>query len=441
MKLFLTILFMASTACGETFNHTLKEDSTINVKVPPPVTCPTPPPCPTCPAPIVCPTPPPSEWTKCSNEYEECKFEGTKLVRYGVEGKWIAKIVTGPVKCGNAEFTDPAVTITKRCEVSSVPVAQPVSTTVPTPLPTATPKIFTTTQTFTKENEVISGIKVSSAEGHCVILKAKGIVLKDSEIGPCGKQGVSIQANDVTLENNYIHDAPNDGVYNYNSTNLKLIKNRIETVSMGANFVQSKNVVVEKNNFKNMTGLNSMGDFVQFNSVSGGKIRCNVGVNEEGKSKAEDNISIYASNGTATDPILVEYNKIKGGGPSGSSGGLMAGDGGGSYITVKGNILVNPGQYGLAVAGGNNITFESNRVYAEQKPWNNVGSYVWAQGTGMTCSNIKMINNKIKYTNKDGGINYRWDAKNCTNATDWTGTVLDQTLTAAIFDEEIAACK
>jgi len=38
-------------------------------------------------------------------------------------------------------------------------------------------------------------------------------------------------------------------------------------------------------------------------------------------------------------------------------GGIMLGDGGGSNIVAKNNILVDPGQYGMAVSGGSYMPF------------------------------------------------------------------------------------
>lgn len=59
-----------------------------------------------------------------------------------------------------------------------------------------------------------------------------------------------------------------------------------------------------------------------------------------------DAINLYKSNGIAGDPIQVIGNRIRGGGPSTSGGGIMTGDQGGSYILVS-IILVNPGSTAL----------------------------------------------------------------------------------------------
>jgi hypothetical protein len=119
------------------------------------------------------------------------------------------------------------------------------------------------------------------------------------------------------------------------------------------------------------------GQFVQFDKVVGGenRISCNVGRNQPGQGTPEDAISLYKSHGAQNLPISVLYNLIIGGGPSDSGGGIMLGDDGGSYQLAKGNILIDPGQYGIGVASGNNMTIADNLVYARKQPFTNVGIY------------------------------------------------------------------
>ncbi|MBK4735135.1 S8 family serine peptidase [Noviherbaspirillum pedocola] len=59
-------------------------------------------------------------WTWCSSEYNTCSFAGTREVKYGVNGVYTSKIVTGPVACSNAIFGDPVVGAAKECLYSSI---------------------------------------------------------------------------------------------------------------------------------------------------------------------------------------------------------------------------------------------------------------------------------------------------------------------------------
>jgi hypothetical protein len=59
-----------------------------------------------------------------------CVFSGTREVRYGGNGKFVTKLVTGPVACTNAVFGDPAKSTAKTCSYASTSVAPTAPTTV-----------------------------------------------------------------------------------------------------------------------------------------------------------------------------------------------------------------------------------------------------------------------------------------------------------------------
>ena len=57
------------------------------------------------------------QWTFCSNEYENCSFSGTKIVRYGKNGTWVSGSFTNGVFCDNSVFGDPLFGTVKQCEI------------------------------------------------------------------------------------------------------------------------------------------------------------------------------------------------------------------------------------------------------------------------------------------------------------------------------------
>ena len=61
----------------------------------------------------VSPPPPTGTWTACAAEGGTCSFSGTAQVRYGANGVYATKTVTGPVACTNAVFGDPIKSTTK----------------------------------------------------------------------------------------------------------------------------------------------------------------------------------------------------------------------------------------------------------------------------------------------------------------------------------------
>jgi len=164
----------------------------------------------------------------------------------------------------------------------------------------------------------------------------------------------------------------------------------------------------------NIQGPSPRGQFIQLDKVtgSGNRILCNSGVNIGGQSSPEDAINMYKSSGIQIDPLLIAGNKINGGGPSDSGGGIMLGDDGGSYITAMYNVLVNPGQYGIGIASGNNIKILDNQVYAMQQPFTHVGIYVWNQYSS-PCFSITVASKRVNYKNSGGISNPFWDGSNC----------------------------
>ncbi|KQP29675.1 hypothetical protein ASF49_16075 [Methylobacterium sp. Leaf104] len=60
-------------------------------------------------------------WTRCSAEYETCTVaNGPKTVRYGANGQYVTKDVTGSIACSNEAFgRDPLYGTVKACEVAT----------------------------------------------------------------------------------------------------------------------------------------------------------------------------------------------------------------------------------------------------------------------------------------------------------------------------------
>jgi hypothetical protein len=189
-----------------------------------------------------------------------------------------------------------------------------------------------------------------------------------------------------------------------------------------------------------MQGPFPRGQCVQFNNVSGSghRVTNNKLWNVQNASAPQDVINMFESNGTSLSPILIDSNWILGGGPSTSGSGIMTGDSGGSYQTASNNILVNPGQVGVAISGGTYQTLSGNKVFGAQFTWSNVGLYVWSQlGSASTLPKIAhatVSNNRVKWTNKNGSSNPIYLAAGETTPSGWsTNTWGDNTITAAIL--------
>ncbi len=244
----------------------------------------------------------------------------------------------------------------------------------------------------------------------------------------------------VRIAGNKLYNSTAVGIELHNCRDITIDNNYFTNLSSGV-YAQDcllGGIIVNNNQFLNMTGPYPRGQFVQFDNVSGpgNIISNNRGENVMGKSNPEDAISLYQSSGTPASPIFINGNQIRGGGPSKSGGGIMLGDGGGAYLTASHNILVNPGQYGIGIAGGSHISVINNTIYGTQQPFTNVGIYVYAIG-GQVITNATVSGNKVLFYNSQNVLNNAWLAPGLTQPAGWntnswgakiSGAVLPKTM-------------
>ena len=249
--------------------------------------------------------------------------------------------------------------------------------------------------------------------------------------------GVSLNitgSNNITIRNCFFNKATEEAISIENASNITIENCLFNGVITGVYALQSQTIKIRNNQFVNvrMRSTGGRGQFVQFNNVTGAGnvIEDNKGENFLGESNPEDLISLFNSSGTAASPISIRNNIFRGGGPSTSGGGIMTGDNGGSYQVVENNVLLDPGQYGIASAGGSNISLINNKIYAKQQPFTNNPLYVWAQA-GASCSNINVKGNRVNWTDKNGEKNNGWNAGNC------SGTSFDYPTTISLAEMNI----
>jgi probable HAF family extracellular repeat protein len=76
-----------------------------------------------------------ASWTECASEDRICEFSGSREVRYGANGTYVTRILTGPVECSNAAFGDPLPGADKSCSYSSGDAQTPPPSPLPPPPP------------------------------------------------------------------------------------------------------------------------------------------------------------------------------------------------------------------------------------------------------------------------------------------------------------------
>lgn len=248
-----------------------------------------------------------------------------------------------------------------------------------------------------KNGIVIDGLEISATNEYCIVLwDCNNIIIKNCKFGPTTKMRA---------------------IYLYGCTDITIVDCTFENVQTGLLASLCKgNIKFEHNDVKNILGELKGGtkyaNMVQFNDCSGAgnSISYNVCENLEGQSSVEDIINMFKSNGTPESPIRITNNWLRGGGPSPSGGGILLGDHGGSHQIAENNILVNPGQYGMGIAGGHNMTLRNNKIYSKKQSFTNVGIVVnnWTPDKTGESYNITIDNNQVNWTHKDGYYNTAW---------------------------------
>jgi hypothetical protein len=207
-----------------------------------------------------------------------------------------------------------------------------------------------------------------------------------------------------------------------NCTNVTIEKNNIYNVAAGivAKNCTNGGINIYTNQMQNMLGQVYGGAFVQFVNVVGtnNNISYNKLQNVMGQSQPHVGIHLISSKGTYDNPITIDRNWIRGGGPSTSSGGICLGDKGGANQTATNNILVDPGQYGLAIIGGSRMSLKDNTVYGKRQSFTNVGLYVWGQ-SGTQVTNSVVSGNRINFKNSNNIQNDTWLAAGQTAPSGW----------------------
>ncbi|WP_019541278.1 right-handed parallel beta-helix repeat-containing protein [Proteiniphilum acetatigenes] len=276
-----------------------------------------------------------------------------------------------------------------------------------------------------KNNLVIEGLEISSTNSeNCIALyNCENVVIKNCKFGP------SVLAR---------------AIYAIDCKNITIVDCTFENVQAGLFASRSQGVKFEYNDVTNIVGklrgASVYGSMVQLVEVSGAgnSISYNVCDNLPGQSSPEDIVNIYDSRGTAQSPILVKGNWIRGGGPSETSGGINLGDMSGAYQIAEDNILVDPGQYGIGISGGNDMTLRNNKVFGKRQSFTNVGITAcnWYEDKGRSY-NITVSNNTVNFIHKNGYTNNSWSSSNVGTISGWSTNKYDPSLSASILPTQI----
>lgn len=258
-------------------------------------------------------------------------------------------------------------------------------------------------------NVVVYGQDYTSATGSCLTIKnSNNVTVLKSTFTNCKAKGVDILAStNVIVKNSYFKGAGTGVGVSINSANIKILDNH----------------------FLNLNASGFLGHAVQFNTINsaGNMIVGNYVLEQMNLYKTNDIINLYNSGGTIDSPFLIANNYLTGGNDP-SAIGILVGDGKlpGSYIDVRDNVLVNPGQAAVAIGGGHHINVTGNKAYGAMQPnltW--IGMYANSlrnpyanpPTNDLDCHDIYFDNNSMDWTNKYGVKSNFVDTGECTNVT------------------------
>jgi hypothetical protein len=270
-----------------------------------------------------------------------------------------------------------------------------------------------------QSHKVYAGLKITSGNNQdCVlIIDSYDITIQNSEIGPCGGNGVKIMGgSNVQIYDNYIHPEThttkccdfNDGVVAHGTAQI---------------IVQGNVIAYSESNveaFGEVTGLTVIGNFLlnprggnpssRGQNVQAWKSSNVVVLNNYALSSLDMRKYLYAENQEDSinfgigSSFFASSNYITGGhSPSGC--GLIADDSANS-VQFIGNRLVDTGECGISIATGTSQLIDHNQVLnrtpIDSPDSGNVALVVWNQYRRELCSRVTVTHNIATELRKDG---------------------------------------
>ena len=286
---------------------------------------------------------------------------------------------------------------------------------------------------------VITGLKITSNSGDCVtVTNSSNITIKNSEIGPCGGNGIHISGgNSINVYDSYIHPEitnstnrsccdNHDGIYADGTSNLAIQGNVIAygEANIEVTHVNGVNVIgnflvnpIDSDPSQPADQQSRGQNFQAYYGVQNVTFKNNYALSSTDTSKylypenQEDSVNFGQTNG-----FIVRDSYIRGG-HSDSGCGLMADDGANSAQFLN-NTLIDTGQCGIGIADGTTQLIDSNRILNRTpvSGGGNTAIYIWKQYSE-ACGPVTVSNNVAAAVLSASNYNSYWDGGNCGQVT------------------------
>ena len=280
---------------------------------------------------------------------------------------------------------------------------------------------------------VVENLHITNPSGDCVVISnSTNVIIRRSEIGPCGGHGVKISGGKTTgIYDNFIHpEKPlatnccdtHDGIFANKTSNLSIQGNVIAYGESNIEVTNSTTVTAVGNFLLNpidsdpsqpADGQSRGQNFQAWGRNSGITVENNYALSSTDRSKylfpenQEDSINFGLTNG-----IVVQGNYITGGhSPSGC--GVIADDASNSAQFLN-NTLLDTGQCGLSIASGTNQVVSNNRILNRTPVTGggNTAIMVWNQYSS-ACGPVTVSGNIATETKPDGSQSGFWNGGGC----------------------------
>jgi hypothetical protein len=126
-----------------------------------------------------------NSWVYCAAEGATCAVPSTRLVRYGANGRYFYKIVSGSIACNNSMWGDPAGGVGKRCDY-----AASTSAVAPAPAPAPAPQGVAVLTWTAPVSTAVAGYRVYFGTGPGSYFQAPGAGLGTGALTTYMAQGL-----------------------------------------------------------------------------------------------------------------------------------------------------------------------------------------------------------------------------------------------------------
>ncbi len=276
-----------------------------------------------------------------------------------------------------------------------------------------------------QNHQVYKNLKISTDTGDCIqILDSTDITIEDSEIGPCGGDGVNINGSaNIQIFDSYIHPETlspgccdhNDGIAVQNASTITIQGNVIAYGESNVEVIQAVKAVTLIGNFL----LNPRGPFPRGSNFEGWHCSNITVKNNYTLSSSNTNLYLYPDDqedsinfGMGSD-FIAEGNYVTGGqSPSGC--GLIADDGA-NDVQITRNRVVDAGQCGIGIASGTNPLVDHNRIINRNpvQGGGNTALYIWSQYNGIPCGPATISGNIATELLPNGSQSGFWNGGGC----------------------------